>query len=199
MKTYLIFDTETTGFLRKDVPPGHELQPHVVQLAAELHDGERVLAGMNLIVDPGVPIPEQASSIHGITDAMAKRYGVRPVVAIALFNNLAKLASKLVAHNAPFDVGVVTGEYLRLDRQAEAFDRPVVCTMLASTPILKIPKPGRYRSTSDPYKWPNLQEAYQFFVDPAGFDGAHDAMEDVRACRKILFEMIKRGCLCEEP
>lgn len=38
------------------------------------------------------------------------------------------------------------------------------------------------------YKNPNLQEAYKHFFG-VEFEGAHDAMADVRACRDVFFKL----------
>lgn len=194
-RTYLIFDTETTGFLNKYSPPGHPNQPHIVQIAAELFKEDRVLGSINLIVDPGVEIPEAASKIHGITTKIAQAHGVRTSVAMAMFNNLAKSADCLAAHNASFDVGIVTNEYVRLEKEPEPFKKPLICTMLRSMNICKLDKPREYQRSGDMYKWPNLQEAYRVLVDPEGFEGAHDAMVDVVACRKVLFALLKMGAI----
>lgn len=192
--TFLIFDTETTGKLNKIHPLTHESQPRVVQLALELHDGKRTMGAVNILIDPGISIPEEASNIHGITTEMVKQHGVRPLVAVTIFNNLANLATCLVAHNATFDVQMLTAEYLRTGKEPVPFQqKPVLCTMLQATDVLKLEKPAKYRRPGDMYKWPNLQETYRFFIDENGFEGAHDAMADVVACRKVLFKMIDHG------
>jgi len=56
--------------------------------------------------------------------------------------------------------------------------------MKSSTDICRLPGkiPGKY-------KWPSLQEAYKMFIDPNGFDGAHDAMVDVNACLKVYLHL----------
>lgn len=52
------------------------------------------------------------------------------------------------------------------------------CTMKAMTPVCKLH--GNYGD----FKWPKLQEAHKhaFGVE---FDGAHDALADVRACARV--------------
>ena len=48
--------------------------------------------------------------------------------------------------------------------------------------------PGKFAGK---FKWPNLQEAHQHaFGKP--FDGAHDAMADLRACKDVYF-WLKNG------
>ena len=92
----LVFDTETTGFVDFHMPPDHECQPHLVQLAAILIDdagSER--ATMSVIVKPdGYEIPEKASAVHGITTDIASRVGIPLAAALHPFINLRKLAAE---------------------------------------------------------------------------------------------------------
>jgi len=53
-------------------------------------------------------------------------------------------------------------------------------------PIMKLP--GKYG-----YKFPTLDEAYRAYVDPMGFEGAHDAMKDVEACAAVLWAIEDNG------
>lgn len=185
--TFLVFDTETTGVIQKSLPVDHPSQPHVVQLGMELCDGEKTVSAASIVVDPGVEVPEESAKIHGMTTEVVRKFGVPKVVAVALFNNFARLAQSLVAHNAAFDIGVLAGEYMRLKRDPPFGSKQVYCTMALSTEVCKIP--GKYRD----YKWPSLQEAYRELVDPGGFDGAHDAMADVRACRAVFQKLAEMG------
>ncbi len=57
--------------------------------------------------------------------------------------------------------------------------------MIQGTDILKIPS----RKGSG-YKWPKLEELHNFLFKE-GFDGAHDALNDVMATSKCYFEMNK--------
>jgi DNA polymerase III subunit epsilon len=190
----LFFDTETTGFVKKNLPPDHEDQPRVVQLAAELCNETEVLSSVSLIVNPGKEIPTQASDVHGITTSTAQQYGVPPVVMLGLFHNLVKLADGLVAHNVAFDMAVLIGEYAFANREPIFGDRKVWCTMALSTQVCQLPKdPKHVWKGSDEFKWPNLLEAFQVLVDPEGFEGAHDALVDVRACRAVFGALKQRG------
>lgn len=184
---YLFFDTETTGMIQKDLPADHDDQPKIVQLGMELCADDRVVTSVKILVDPGCEVPEPATKVHGITTSEARSMGVPAIVAVALFNNLARKASVLVAHNAAFDVGVLTGEYLRLNRENPFGEKKIYCTMALSTDVCKLP--GKYKS----FKWPSLKEAYEILVDPGGFDGAHDAMADVRACRAVFQKLAEMG------
>ena len=190
----LIFDLETTGKVQRKLSPSSPKQPHAVQLAAEVYDDEtdQSLVGINLIVRPPVPIPDEVAKLHGINNEIADRFGVRPVVAVSMFNNLLSIADRIVAHNITFDRFVMECEYRRSEKPMAGFVKfPGLCTMLLSTRICNLPPNHGF---TEP-KWPTLEEAYKTLVDPAGFEGAHDASNDIMACRKVYIALRDKG-LC---
>jgi DNA polymerase III epsilon subunit-like protein len=65
------------------------------------------------------------------------------------------------------------------------------CTMRALTPRIRLPSP---RGRAGEYKWPKLDEAYQFlFERPVpGREDRHDAMADVLACKDVFEEGRRR-------
>jgi DNA polymerase III subunit epsilon len=180
----LFFDTETTGKADFRSPPDAPHQPRLVQIGLVLtaEDGKEA-ASMNLIVKPdGFTIPEEASRVHGITTEKATALGVSRKHVLRIFREFWELSALAVAHNIAFDSFIVDGEIYRLcgGRKAWGKSLETFCTMEAMTPICKLP--GNYGD----FKWPRLQEAHKhaFGIE---FDGAHDAMADVRACAKLYF------------
>lgn len=62
----LFFDTETTGKADLKASPEAEFQPRIVQLAAILCDeAAKEVCSVNIIINPVVDIPVEASGIHG--------------------------------------------------------------------------------------------------------------------------------------
>lgn len=185
----LFFDTETTGKADFRARPDAAHQPRLVQIGAILQDDEsgRVYGEVNLIVRPkDFTIPEDASNVHGITTEIANNYGIPLLHALEAFCSLAKAANQYVCHNADFDLLIATGECLRMVVPWQSLG--AFCTMTQMTPICKLPNPmfpGRF-------KWPKLQEAFKFAFGKE-FDGAHDAMADVRACRDLYQWMRQRA------
>ena len=188
--TVLVFDTETTGFVNNRAPLADPSQPHIVQLAAQLCDDDgAILAGMSLIIDPGVPIPAGAAAIHGITDERAALIGVKPATALGLFAHLYERADLLVAHNIKFDLALMDIAYLRHRRQSDLISKPTFCTMNAAAPIVNLPPtPKMLAAGIRKPKVPKLEEAVRHFFDEP-LDGAHDAMVDVIACRRVYFHL----------
>ncbi len=90
---FVAFDLETTG-----TKPSADM---IVEVGAVLFDGGRAIKGYGALVDPGVPIPPDASAVNGITDDMVRG---KPKIKDVLkdFTEFCG-ALPLVAHNAPFD------------------------------------------------------------------------------------------------
>lgn len=104
---FVAFDTETTGLF---------LSSRVVELGAVKFRGLRALETFQSLVNPGVAIPPEAAAVHGITDA---EVAGRPSIAEILPQFEAFIGDAvLVAHNAPYDLGILATEYARLRRPA---------------------------------------------------------------------------------
>jgi DNA polymerase III subunit epsilon len=181
----LIFDFETTGLPIWKEPSDHPAQPHVVQLAAILVDRDNVeLDRMEVIVRPdGWRIPDKVVDIHGIATERAREEGIAEYDAIKRLLDLSARATIRVAHNETFDARIMRIAMHRYFGEAEA-DRwreahQTVCTMKAATGMIGP-------------KWPKLVEIHAHLFGEA-HGQAHDAMADVEACRRVLFELVNRG------
>lgn len=186
----LFFDTETTGFLDDRLPIDHEAQPYIVQLAAQLcEDDGSPVAGFCFIVAPGAPIPERAAAVHGITDAKAAQFGVSAEFALSAFTHLYQRADLICAHNAKFDKGIVEVAIARHYGRTMPLRKPIFCTMEAASPVIKLPPTERMRAAGfDKPKPPKLEECIRHFFNEE-LDGAHDAMVDLTACRRIYLHL----------
>ncbi|MCP5042732.1 MAG: 3'-5' exonuclease [bacterium] len=186
----LIFDTETTGMVQWKEPPDHPAQPDLVQLAMLLVDRDdwSIKSRVSLIVQlaEGVTIEPEAEATHGISAADCERFGVAPVVAVSLFNQLCMQADAIVAHNISFDQSVMLTALHRLGNKPNRMeDKALVCTKEATTEILKLP--GKYG-----YKWPTLAEAYRHYTG-LEIENAHDALEDTLACLEVYRALVSEG------
>lgn len=97
----IYLDLETTGLL---LPPQADpaRQPRIVQAAWAVYDGPIRVE----LCDPGVPIPAEASRIHGITDEMVRgRMTERSILNFLLLPALA--FKEVCAYNAGFDLTVI--------------------------------------------------------------------------------------------
>lgn len=94
----IILDTETTGTDYKS-DRIIELGMVLFEYSPETGQVYRVLETYNELEDPGMPIPEESTKIHGITDDMVSGHHIDDDVVKAFIAD----ASLIVAHNAKFD------------------------------------------------------------------------------------------------
>ena len=190
-KSYLIFDTETTGLPLNWKAPITDLNnwPRLVQIAWWHCDKSgNVLSDSDYIVKPqGVIIPDDATDVHGISTETAINKGIDLEIILNEFAGAMKRSNFLVAHNMNFDDKIVGAEFLRTGFKNRLTDIPKICTMKISTDYCKLPEPYGY-------KLPSLSELhYKLFEEY--FDEAHDAAVDVRACANCFFELKERGII----
>lgn len=190
----LVIDTETTGLPRANLHPSDEEQSRLVQFAAALFDkAGRERCTVNLIVDPGVSIPDEASAIHGIKDADVAAFGIPERGALGVFIRLAAVADVVTGYNVAFDLRQLD---LAAQRTRVSYRLPgeVRDVCAAATPIVNLPATERMKEWGhgDKPKPPKLGEAFEhFFGRP--MVGAHDALADVRAAAQIYWELEARG------
>ena len=187
---YLFFDTETTGLPIDWNAHVHEVDnwPRLIQLAWIVCDnnGNKITDRSHIIRPEGFEIPEQASSVHGISTEKAEKEGVSLLFALGEFKVAMELSKYLVAHNINFDKKIIGAEFIRKGIE-EAYERikeiDKICTMMSSTKYCEIPKP-----TGAGFKWPTLMELHTKLFDK-GFEEAHDAMADITATVKCFYKL----------
>ena len=165
--SFAVFDTETTGLLpHKD---------HVVQLGALRVLRGRIVEGetLDLLVNPGAPIPAASTRVHGVTDAMVKNAPDITSVS-ATFHHFATDAV-IVAHNAPFDMA-----FLRraAKKSGLTWDHPVLDTVLLSAVLF---------GASVPHTLDALCERLDVSIPVAL---RHTALGDARATAEVLCRML---------
>lgn len=113
------FDTETTG-----VEPGSRL----VQIAGVLFDHETgVIDTFERLVNPGMPMPTDASALNGVTNEMLAD-APDAKTALTDFWAWTPAYATMVAHYARFDTGVVSWEMARCGMPEPGPERLVVDT-----------------------------------------------------------------------
>lgn len=185
--TYLLFDTETTGFPNKNISEHDNKQARCVQLACILVDGKtwKEVASFYSILslDVDKEIDSGAQNAHGISKEMCDRFGIVPELAVDMFSEMYSLCDVVVAHNIRFDKSVVDIESA-IRGYKHQWNKRELCTMDATTPLCKLTGkiPGKH-------KWPKLSEALSILLDVPHIN-AHDALADVRGCAKLLQYLI---------
>jgi DNA polymerase III epsilon subunit family exonuclease len=156
---FVAFDTETTGLQSTD---------RLVEIAAVRFRGAQVEAEWTALVDPGVPIPPEATAVHGLTDTDVR--GCTPAAdVLPAFLDFVQGAA-LVAHNAPFDLRVLALELLRAGLPLP--DQPVVDTCALSR-LLPVAVPNHRLGT--------LADAFG-----VSRGRPHRALSDARVAKDLL-------------
>jgi exodeoxyribonuclease X len=159
--TYLVVDTETTGL--------DPVSCRVVSIAGVwTRPGTETGRRETFLVDPGIPIPPEASAIHHIVDRHVQG---APALAQVLPVFQGQDFDAYVAHNAAFDFGFLP-----------ACGRPVLCTMrLARKLWPALPK------FSNQY----LRYALHLEVPEAEGLPAHEALADALVTARLLLRELE--------
>lgn len=180
---HLFFDTETTGLYD---------EAEIAQFAAILCDENRKIVGeFKAMVKPdGWTMPEETAAFHGITQERLEKYGIAVQGVFSLFNKWCEKADTLIAHNISYDVARMRYTAARLNLTLRMPEN-VFCTLKSATDIIKLPATPKMieKGMGDKYKPPNLKEAYAHFTGGQTFDGAHDAMADVKAAMTVFYAL----------
>lgn len=171
-----VFDLETTGV---DVSADRVVTAHVGLLDAS----GRVLSARDWLADPGVPIPDGAAAIHGITTEQARAHG-RPaaeVVAevVAALRGLLDAGIPVVAYNAPYDFSLLKNESLR-----HGVD-PIVDPFPVIDPLVVDKAYDRWRRGKRTLSVVAAHYAVRL-------DGAHEASADAIAAGRVAQALAER-------
>lgn len=158
----ILFDTETTGVSTE--------KDRIVQIAVVKVKTNGEIETKELLVNPTVPIPQEASDVHGITDEM--------VADKPTFNRFAK---SMAAYFEGCDIA---------GYNSDNFDIPIMSAEMERCGI-DFPNPNYEYSLIDMLKIERLvnshklTSAYERYFGET-FDSAHDAMNDVVATFEVF-------------
>lgn len=163
MNPTIAFDTETTGLERGS---------RMVELAAVRFIADGVLSIFETLVNPGMPIPPDATKLHGITDAMVCD---APTTKEALEAWLAWVGTDefLMGHYALYDTGIISWEAGRVGIEIPNFLVIDTCDIAKQIGATK-------------------RNGLDFLVEHYGIERrgqAHRALSDADACRQYLMKV----------
>lgn len=125
-QTYVVFDTETTGF-------NAGLSDQMIEIGAvKVRDGI-VLDSFDRLINPNRHIDSEITKLTGITDAMVSECDNEEVVTKDFKEWIGDLP--LVAHNAKFDISMISMAYYKYN--LGVFTNPVLDTLTISQVINK--------------------------------------------------------------
>lgn len=161
-----------------------------MQFAAILHEYDTSthqlteIDRINQFVYSPIPIPSDATRVHGITD---ERVAHEPKISACIDSILDFFhrADVAVAHNIDFDSLVIEVQLERLGRPKKFLPEQTIDTMKLTTDLCQLPK----RNGAPGYKYPNLSELHTHIFGQ-DFAHAHDAMYDVEATVNCLQELL---------
>ena len=164
---FTAFDTETTGL--------NAAYERVIEIGAVKFNKGGISGTFSILIQPQRSVPPGAFKVHGISDRMLKD---APVFAEAAPDFLHFIeGTRLVAHNAGFDIGFINAELTRSG--FAALDAPLVpaadTVYLAQKAFPQLEKH-------------NLQFLAQHFSIPPGT--AHRALDDALVCREVFLRCI---------
>ncbi|MFI9615552.1 3'-5' exonuclease [Streptomyces sp. NPDC052023] len=169
------FDTETTGV---DVETDR-----IVSAALVVQDAPGTRPRMHhWLVNPGVPVPAEATAVHGLTEDHLARNGRWPApVMHEIATELAEQAGTgrpLVVMNAPFDLTL-------LDRELRRHRASSLSRWFESVPLLVL-DPRVLDKHLDRYRKGRrtLTDLCEHYGVP--LDGAHDAAADAMASLELV-------------
>lgn len=110
--TALIFDTETSGLTFHPEAP-LDRQPHIIEWGGCLvNERGEILDELDVMINPGFPIPAEITKITGITDQDVATALPFELIASQLWSFFER-ADLLIAHNLPFDHDMMAFELRR--------------------------------------------------------------------------------------
>lgn len=116
MDTFIVLDTETTGFSRDD---------RIVEFSFLLFEKDKITDRFSRRCDPGVPINPDASKVHGIFNVDVS--GEPPFTKhLPALRNWLDTAIPIVAHSLRFDLRMLLQE---TPSDFWDFNRPAFCTL----------------------------------------------------------------------
>ncbi|MGW1890782.1 exonuclease domain-containing protein [Streptomyces sp. NPDC002004] len=175
------FDTETTGV---DVETDRIVSAAIVVQEAP-GDRPRV---MRWLVNPGVPVPEAATAVHGLTDEQVQRNGRWPSpVMEEIARELAvhgAAGRPLVVMNAPFDLTL-------LDRELRRHRASSLASYVGSAP-LNVLDPRVLDKHLDRYRKGRRTLTDLCAHYDVTLEGAHDAAADAQAALDVVRALGRR-------
>jgi len=173
MAKYILFDTETTGNQEED---------RIIQVGAMIVDTKGEVEVFDELCSTEVPIKIEAMAVHGITPNLIEGKGV--FTETNFYKTLQSLNNQenfLIAHNMPFDMGMIEKEGFA--SQMRAIDTLRVAKHLLPEQKSKALQYLRY--ALELYKDEQAQaDKYNITIK------AHDAIGDVLVMKLLLSKLV---------
>ncbi|MBU1785249.1 MAG: 3'-5' exonuclease [Candidatus Omnitrophica bacterium] len=167
--SWLVLDTETTGVHDHD---------RIVELGMLVVINQQVALEAGTLVDPGIPIPEEASNIHGIYDKDVEGKPTLKQVALFLAGWCAQ-AQVMVGYNLPFDIRMLDAELGHRWRYTLPQIDPLT--------VVRLPNVGKWWKGKGRHK---LEAAARHLDCMPTINSMHRATDDCKVTTAILIKLL---------
>lgn len=187
MSDYLLFiDIEASGLPKRwDGPYSAEGNwPYAIQVAWVVFDkdGRQIKEEDLYVKDNSIALCDKAIRIHRLTHEFLQLNGQsREEVLTRLQNDLQTYQPLLVGHFLEFDFHVLSADYHRIGKENPMLNYPFLCTMLATTHLVKNPVK----------KYLRLEELFDVLFN-SSLANQHNALADAIATAKCYFTLVER-------
>jgi DNA polymerase-3 subunit epsilon len=164
-KNFTVIDLETTGPI--------SVENYVIEIGIVRVENGKIVKTLDTLIRPPVPVPSSITHLTGLRDEDLKD--------APSFQNVASEVEGLfedavfTAHNAPFDYGFLSLEYLRLGKR---FLKPLLCTKDLASVLL----PGQIKLGLDA-----LSELFEIEAPVR-----HRAFPDAEITAKVLLKLLEK-------
>lgn len=174
-----VFDLETTGI---DVRTDRIVTAHIGVLDRHGHE----IAARDWLADPGIPIPDGAAAVHGITTPHARAHGRPSAEVVAQVSSALRMlfsqGMPIVAYNASYDFSLLAHEAARHGVAALTDPCPVIDPLLIDKAYDRYRRGKRTLSV--------VAEHYSIVLDDA-----HQASADAIAAGRVALALAKAYAL----
>lgn len=178
MQKILVLDIETTDFLQRG---GKIVEIGIVEL--DLSNGAKRIIFDQVTHEAGITLEEVEKSWivenSTLTVEQIRQSKVLEFHRPTIQGILNEYHAGATAFNNVFDFGF-------MEDRGFVFPKKLACPMKLSTDICKIP-------SSRGYKWPKVQEAWDFFFGKTDYIELHRGADDAFHEADIVYELYKRG------
>lgn len=169
-----VVDVETTG-----LEPGED---RIVSLATCRARADVCVQAWSQVVDPGIPIPEESSKVHGLTDADVAGKPSLADVAGGLLAGVRR-ADVLCAYNWPFDAAFLAAELG--DAWLKAIDgKPVLDPLV----VVRFPEVGKFWKGGGRHRLENVYARVAPFATPS-LIVPHNPLHDCTMTAAVLWAL----------
>jgi DNA polymerase III subunit epsilon len=185
---YVVADTETSGLFDYSKPADADGQPRMAQLAlCVLREDLSIERHASFLIKPdGWVMNEETAKIHGLTQERLEAEGEDISQALGLYNALLDEGYIVIGYNVSFDLKMMRAELRRAGLPDRFESTSSIDCMRPMEKVCKIAK-----ANGKGLKLPKLIEAYEHCFGVT-IEGAHDALQDARACAAIFRWMVEK-------